>query len=334
MRLRRRPETPSDADLVRLTDEDRRYMTSKHDTSVALPPGAEAELQPGNPRLRELREAYAALDLPALRPSRWHAEAIDRFLELRYFRGETLITWHDRELPRVTRLRYFALLRHTAARDELGLLRRLQEDGAFGCWTFEYPGEPRVSRDLLESVLELNHLERVVGLSGRAPLRVLDVGAGYGRLAHRAAGAFDNLADWCCVDAIPESTFLAEWYLRHRGASPPARVVGLHRLDAELEPGGFDLAVNVHSFAECTYDAVAWWARRLAALRGPRLLVVPNHGRELLTHELDDTQRDFLPALEAAGYRRARLDPVVDDPAVADLVVMGDDWFHLFEREG
>ncbi|MDQ4040151.1 MAG: putative sugar O-methyltransferase [Actinomycetota bacterium] len=334
MRWRRRPAHPSDAELVRLTDEDRRYMTSKFDTSVPLPAGAEEELRADNPRLRELREDYAELDLPALRPSRWHAAAVDRFLELRWFRGETLITWHDRELPRVTRLRYFVLLRHVAARDGLGLLRRLEEDGAFGCWTFEYPGEPRVSRDLLESVLELNYVERALGVSGREAFRVLDVGAGYGRLAHRAAGAFDNLTDYCCVDAIPESTFLAEWYLRHRGVCPPARVVPLHRLDDELRPGDFDLAVNVHSFSECTYEAVAWWARRLAALRVPRLLVVPNHGSQLLTHEVDHSERDFLPALETAGYRRAAHEPVVDDPAVAELVVMGDDWYHLFELEG
>jgi hypothetical protein len=326
--VRARSPHPSDAELVGLTDAERRYMTSKHDTSVPLPLGAEAQLRPGNPRLVELREAYAALDLPALRASRWHAEAVDGFLDLRWFRGETLITWHERELPRVSRLKYLLLLRHLAARDELGLLGRLEEDGAFGCWTFSYPGEPRVSRDLLESVAELSFLEREVGLSGR---RVLDVGAGYGRLAHRAACAFPDLEEWCCVDAVPESTFLSEWYLGFRGVCPPARVVALDEIDGLRS---FDLAVNLHSFSECTEEAVAWWVERLAAMRVPWLLVVPNDGRELLTQEADFSRRDFLPLLEGAGYRRARLEPVVDDPAAAELVPMGGDWLHLFELEG
>jgi SAM-dependent methyltransferase len=334
MSLRRlvRPRRPEPAGQE-LTEEERRWMTTKHDDSVPLPPGAAEQLRPDNPRLRELRETYAALDLPVRDASRWHAEAVDDFLDLPWFRGDTLITWHARERPLVSRLKYLLLARHVAARDEQGLMERLGEDGAFGCWTWEYPGHPRVSRDLLESVLELGFLERELGLSARDSFRVLDIGAGYGRLAHRAAQAYENLGDWCCVDAIPESTFLSEWYLRFRGVAPPARVVALDRLDAELRPGEFDLAVNVHSFSECTERAVAWWVDRLAALRVPRLLVVPNDGRELLTQEADHTRRDFLPLLESAGYRRMRCEPVVDDPAVAELVPMGEDWFHLFARD-
>ena len=53
---------------------------------------------------------------------------------------------------------------------------------------------------------------------------MLDIGAGYGRLAHRMSAAFPQLEDYCCVDAVPESTFLSEYYLRHRGCTPPARV--------------------------------------------------------------------------------------------------------------
>ena len=55
-------------DVVRLTPEDRRYLTSFHDDRVPLPPGAGRELSQRNPRLRELREAYAALDLPVTAP--------------------------------------------------------------------------------------------------------------------------------------------------------------------------------------------------------------------------------------------------------------------------
>ena len=325
------PEPEPHPELVTITAEDRRYLTTLYDDTSPLPPGAEAELSDANARLADLRARYAALDLPALTPSRWTDEAVRDFLDLRYFRGETLITWHYRELPRISALKFFVFGRYVRDRDALGLLGRLGEDGAFGCWTFSYPGYGTYSRDLLESVNELAFLERRLGVSGKGGYRVLDVGAGYGRLAHRFAEAFPGAADYCCVDAIPEATFLSEYYLRHRGASPPARVVALDRVDSELEPGGFDLAVNVHAFSECTYAAIEWWVALLDRLAVPRLFLVPNEPDELLTLEADGSRRDFAPLLERAGFGLTCREPVIDDPAVRELLHL-DDHFHLFER--
>jgi SAM-dependent methyltransferase len=318
-------------DPLELSPEDRRYLTEYYDASVPLPPGAEEELSERNPRLRDLRATYDALALPASDGSRWQREHVDAFLDLRYFRGETLITWHYRELPRITRLKYFVLMTYVAERDELGLLDRLEEDGAFGCWTYSYPGHERVSRDLLESVNEISFLERELELSRRERFSVVDVGAGYGRLAHRMAASYPNLSDYCCLDAIPESTFLSEYYLGHRGCAPPARVVSLDAVD-DLAPGEFDLAVNIHSFSECTLAAIAWWVEQLQRLRVPRLLVIPNEPTELLSLEADGSRRDFRPLLEEAGYRSLLSRPVVEDPAVRELVPL-EDHFHLFARE-
>jgi SAM-dependent methyltransferase len=330
-RRRGRGRVDPHPDVVKLTPEDHRYLTSLHDDSVALPDGAERELRAGSPRLEELRAAYEALDLPVTVASRWNGSAVESFLDLRWFRGETLITWHYRELPKVTALKYFVLLRYVRERDRLGLLDRLDEDGAFGCWTFEYEGHGRVSRDLIESVNEIAFLERELRLSERERFSVLDIGAGYGRLAHRMTEAYEQLDDYCCVDAVPESTFLSEYYLRHRGSSPRARVVRLDRVEAELGPGAFDLAVNIHSFPECTYAAVEWWTELLDRLEVPSLVIVPNEPDELLTLEIDGTRRDFMPLIERAGYRLARNEAVVDDPAVAELVGLRDRFF-LFER--
>ena len=288
-----------------------------HDTSVGLPPGAEQELRTDHPRLLELRAAYAALDLPVLSGSRWTPERVEGFLDLRYFRGETLITWHYREAPEATERKYRALHEHVRARDELGLLDRLGEDGLFGCWTYD-----GVSRDLLDSVLELTYLERAIGLEG---CRVLDVGAGYGRLAHRAAGAF-AVADWCCIDAVPESTFLSEYYLRFRGAIPPARVVALPEHGSL---GAFDVAVNVHSFSEMPLAAIEWWLTKLASLRIPELVIVPNDGEQLLSLEPDGARRGFASELEQRGYGLVECLPVHDDPAVPELLGVRDH-FHRF----
>lgn len=298
-RLRRRPRGP---------------QLALHDTSGPLP----FVLRDDDPRLAELRAAYAEVPLPA---SRWNEHARASFLDLRFFRGETLITWHYREDERTTRLKYYALLRDVADRDELGLLQRLGEDGAFGCWTFDFAGWGRVSRDLLESVGELSFLHRHGALG--TDTRVLDVGAGYGRLAHRATEA--GLGAWTCIDAIPESTFVCEAYLRHRGVAPPAEVVPLH------EHGGlgrFDLAVNVHAFSEVPVAAARWWIDRVEA---DAWLVVPNEPDAVLSLEADGSRRDLVPVLEAAGFRLAAREPAVADPAARELVGLHDQLL-LFTR--
>lgn len=322
---------PAHPELV-ITAEDEAYLTAPFDPTVPLPDSAET-LRGTTPRLEDLRRRYAALDLPPLTASRWRPDAVDAFLDLRYFRGDSLITWHYRELPRATRLKYFLYAQYVRGRDHLGLLDRLTEDGAFGCWTFEYPGHPRYSRDLLESVNELLFLDRELQLSTRERLSVLDIGAGYGRLAHRMTGAFANVRDYCCVDAVPESTALCEYYLAHRGCAPPARVLALYELDDELEPGAFDLAVNIHSFPECTYEAVSWWLELVARLCVPHLLIVPNEPGRLESLEADGSRRDFAPAIARAGYEPACVEPVIADPAVAELVRVSDE-FHLFRRTG
>ena len=332
MRLVRSRGVKPHPDVVRLTPEDHRYLTSFYDDRVPLPPGAAEELTARNPRLRSLRSAYASLDVPVIAASRWNDSAVQSFLDLRWFRGETLITWHRRELPRLTALKYFVLLRYVQSRDSLGLLERLDEDGAFGCWTFEYPGHGRVSRDLIESVNELSFLERTLALSSRDRFSVLDIGAGYGRLAHRAVSAFPQLDDYCCVDAVPESTFLCEYYLCHRGLSPRARVVSLDRVGSDLRPGSFDVAVNIHSFPECTYAAVEWWVDLLRRLEVPNLLIVPNEPDQLLTLEPGGERLDFLPLLERADYRLSVCEPVVEDPAVRELAQL-EDRFYLFALE-
>jgi SAM-dependent methyltransferase len=327
--VQRSPGIPSE--LIHPTPEDIHYLSSLYDASVPLPAEAELELTLDNPQLTELRRAYAELDLPALDSSRWHRGAVGSFLDLQWFRGESLFVWHYRELPRISRLKYFVYAEYVRSRDQLGLLERLGEDGAFGCWTFEFPGWPRVSRDLLQSVNEIAFLERELGLSRRDQLRVLDIGAGYGRLAHRMAAALPNLVDYCCVDTIPEATFLSDWYLRHRGCTPPCRVARLDRIDADLEDSRFDLAVNIHSFSECPLSAIEWWLGLLRRLEVPALLVVPNEPAALLSTESDESRQDFSGRIRSAGYELVSRRPVIEDDAMRELIPLYDE-FHLFRR--
>ncbi|MCU1427041.1 MAG: hypothetical protein JWL83_1041 [Actinomycetia bacterium] len=317
--------------LQHTTPTEWRMLTEAYDDTGPLPADAEVELSAKNPRLQSLRDEYARSGLPVTVPSVWNEDLLEAQLDLRYFRGESPYVWHYREWPRAMILKYFIFAEYVRRRDPGNLLERLGEDGAFGCWAFDYPGYPKISRDLLDSVNEILFLDRHLGILERPRLRVLDIGAGYGRTAHRMVQAAPGLDDYCCVDAIPESTFICEYYLRHRGCAPPARVVPLHEIDRAAEPGHFDRAVNIHSFSECTFEAVSWWLAWVERLRIPNLLIVPNDRDELLAFESDGSRRNFRPLVEAAGYELAVQEPVLDDPAVQELLRVPDE-FLLFRR--
>ena len=317
--------------LVRVSD-DSYHWVSRVDDRRGVPDPLRAELgQREPPRLAELRSRYATMDAAITTHSWWRDQRVQGQVDLRYFRGDSPIMWHYLEDARLTRLKYHTFLRHVDRVDTDGLLDVLDEDGAFGCWTFAFPGWPEVSRDLLDSVLEIDFVRRHVSAASRPGFRVLDIGAGYGRLAHRMATAVPELTDYCCVDAVPEMTYLSEIYLAHRAVVPPARVVELPDVDQVVRDEAFDLVVNVHSFSECTHDAVAWWVRHLAQADVQTLLVVPNEPTELLTREVDGTRRDYRPLLEEAGFELDVREPVITDPAVRELIDVHDH-FHLFRR--
>ncbi len=325
-----------------LVDHDPAFAHSLVDRSVALPIEAR-ELREDNPRLEELRTQYAALDWPVCEHSLWEPERVRPWtgppsagwlpkLDLQYFRGDTSYVWHYRESRRASELKFFVYLEAVRRSDTGDLIGRLGEDGMFGCWSYKFPGRPRFSRDLLDSVNELLFLDEHLGVIQRPGLRVLDIGAGYGRLAHRFAQAAGGLAEYCCLDAIPTSTFLCEWYTRFRGVAPPVRVVPLPEVPA-LAPGEFDLACNVHAWSECTIAAIQWWMDQVARLDIPHLFVVPNEADGFQSLEADGTRRDYLAVIEAAGYRLKVERPAIADEAVRQLVPV-EDRHCLFERVG
>jgi hypothetical protein len=301
-----------------------------HSTKESLPAGAEEYLRADNARLADLRKSYARLDWPVCEHSRWRDETVRGWLNLKYFRGDNIIIWHHREEEDYSRLFYFTYLRYILDHGGGDLVDRLGEDGAFGCWVYDFPGLPRCSRDLLDSVNELLFLDKHLSVLSRTELGILDIGAGYGRLAHRASQGISGLTEYCCVDAVAESTFLCEYYVGVRQVSPPARVVPLPQVPS-LGEGEFDLALNVHSFSECRLSAVEWWMDHLARLKVPHLFVVPNEPSGFSTTEVDSTQRDYLSAIESSGYRWVIDVPAIEDAGVRDVLGV-QDRFCLFER--
>jgi hypothetical protein len=64
----------------------------------------------------------------------------------------------------------------------LELLEQLHEDGLFGAVNFRFNDEFAVSRDLLDSILEINFLERYLRISQMPSPVFLDIRAGHAGL--------------------------------------------------------------------------------------------------------------------------------------------------------
>lgn len=262
---------------------------------------------------------------PASGHTLWTTERQRDGLRLPDFRSDNLYVW-QRATPEEAYAASWAHIREHVRPDVVSALR---EDGSFGATTVTVEGRV-LSRDLVDSMLELDFLAaHVPGFTGPDRLRVLDVGAGYGRLAHRGTTAFPHL-DWRCVDAVPISTVLCRWHLAHLGS--PATVVELDHVEADVAPGAIDLAVNVHSFNECPLDAIRWWVGFLAERDVPWLFLVPNDTQELTSTEADGSKRDFGPVLAEHGFELAVSRPKYAADATAQQTGVYPETYLLYRR--
>jgi putative sugar O-methyltransferase len=292
-------------------------VRSLFSASPAQPADPEPYLRSDNPRLVALERRYADLRVPMADSSQWTEHFVAARVELQRFRGELAYVYQLRDGNDETSFRLTE--EYLASTDRLGLRQRLTEDSAFGVSAFMVDGRI-LTRDLLDSMVEIGFLDRHLGISQRR-LRVLDIGAGYGRLAHRLVQAFPGGVDVLCVDGVPASTFLSEFYLKHRGASPQATVVPLDEIEAVLSScGPVDVALNIHSFSECPISAIEGWLDLLIRHRIPRLMLVPNAldngGTRLLSFEADGSYRDLMPLLQAKGFKLVANEPKYADAAV------------------
>lgn len=295
------------------------------------PDGAPADLSTGDPVLADLRERYAAMGGALAAQSVWTDAYRRRDLRLERFRGDNVFLWQGRTMGANSRTKYYLYARYVSGLDTRGLLGRLREDGRYGCWTQHFETMGTVSVDLLDSINELYFLDRACGLFSLPELAVLDVGAGYGRLARRAVEACPNLRHYICADGIPESTYTCGWYLAATGATPAAEAVALDRLADRLSGERIDLAVAVHSLSEMPYTAVEAWLRLVAEHDIPRLMIVPNRPHTLTSIEANGARLDYGCLLDELGYRLRTTEPVIADPDVRELLGIGYA-FYYFER--
>jgi hypothetical protein len=300
---------------------------------TAMPAVVAERLRPDDPALQDLRERYGRCDARATTPLLWEPGTVGA-ADLAAFRGETAYVWQRRGALRSVNayaLAAYYLFSPAGAGGSRVAERFAEqaEDGLFGAAVYEIAGR-RVSRDLLDSLAELDCIDRQLGLGAGGITSILDIGAGYGRLAHRALSAFPELARFVCTDAVAESTYLCGLYLAYRDVGERALVAPLDRIDAVLAETPVQLAVNIHSFSECRPEAIGWWLGLLARHRVPWLLVAPNAldhgGRELLTND----RRPFAPLIEQAGYRKRSVLPKYADPVV-QRYGLSPTMYHFFE---
>ncbi len=287
--------------LVRASADDAlreslRWRPSHRDSPIS---STDAQyLRSDNPRLVELRKAYAGHVIgPA---ALWSDDRLSSTTRIRHFRGDNSYVWQvagDKIVHGLNPEVVFGLSGYYALRrDRLQLFDLLKEDGAFGCHVYSLENAYTISRDLIDSILEINYLAEILGVEFVSNSVLVDIGAGYGRLAHRWLTAFES-SRVMLFDAVPLSTFLSEFYMKHRGLASRSDVVELPSAETALETGDAKIAANIHSFTECTIDSVRWWLHRIAASSIEYLFIVSNGG--LVATDQTSYERD----IAEAGFR-------------------------------
>lgn len=146
-------------------------------------------------------------------------------------------------------------------------LRELQES-PLGCpATFDFDGRPLSASAIVNALTAWRILEccREAGLEGR-PLRVLEIGAGYGQVATQLLERLD-IGSYVVCD-LAENLFLSAFYLQGNYGDRSVAFLGegADGADAQLVflvpsllesmSGPFDLVVNSYSFQEMTRRSV------------------------------------------------------------------------------
>lgn len=273
-----------------------------------------------DPALRDLRARYNKVDSPLNKyGAKWNREFVQYEVVFPNFRADSVYVWQERwghagADPAETYLEYADYL---ITRDTHGLLKRLSEDGAFGCKTYRHQQIGYVSRDLLDSVNEISFLDREYDLfDASRNSNILDIGAGYGRLAHRMCEADVPFQQYICVDAVPESTYLCQGYMKYRQLTSRTSVRHFDEFQQQSHQLQISLAIAIHSFSEMTYEAICGWLDLLAARNVPAIFVVPNNHNKILSCEVNGDQLECADAFSGRGFRLVADEPIVSDPRI------------------
>lgn len=264
----------------------------------------------------DLAETYRNLGLEHA-DGVWNEKHLNEF-DVMKFRGDNVYVWQTRVFQEI---HFFVSYLFALKVDKLGLHTKLIETGSFGVENFKFDGM-LVSRDLIDSIIEINYLDEKLQFSKSANFHILDIGAGYGRFAKRIQEGFSNI-EVTCVDAIPLSTCLSRVYLKDEIKTGKVKVHQLNTL-GEIQQGVINLAINIHSFSEMSIASVESWVNFLLKRKIENIFIVPN-GSSLALNDGTDFGRIF----EEAGYCIASVDNKFDDPDFSRFGIYPSKYFLL-----
>ncbi|NWF90108.1 MAG: putative sugar O-methyltransferase [Ignavibacteriaceae bacterium] len=293
-----------------------------------LPEDAKKYLRIDNPRLIELQKLYSKFDKTVISHLVWQDGHVDSD-DLQYFRGDNAYVWQLRG-TNMNIMGYALTTYYLKSIDKYGLLEKLKEDDNFGNYIFTIDDKV-VSRDLLDSINEIYFLEEQLKISSVANLKVLDIGAGYGRLAHRMIEALPNIHTYYCTDAVAVSTFISEYYLHFRKLENNSKVIPLFDVEDTLKNNKIDIALNIHSFSECSINAVEWWLSLIAKYQVKYLMIIPNIYVDSNGLMLSHDRHDIGKAIEKYGYVLKSKVPKFKDAVVQEYGI-NPTHYYLFER--
>jgi hypothetical protein len=110
-------------------------------------------------------------------------------------------------------------------------------------------------------------------------------------------------------------------------------VVSLDEIETIVTTTPIDIATNIHSFSECTLQAIEWWIDVISKAKIKYFMVVPNAKDQLLSIEPDKSRKDFSRLLEARGYELMAREPVyAPDTLASQYGLYPDRSYYLFRN--
>ncbi len=203
----------------------------------------------------------------------------------------------QKERQRAAYLRSAELLSDTAKR----LMTILDEDGGYGAVSHATSDGQLLTRDVLDSTAEIGFLLDRIG--DLALDSVIDIGSGYGRMAHRIRALRPNSVV-ICADEVPSSRSMCTTYLTLREVTGFV-VCDFNAADELMRHHKPTVATAVHSFPEMPLERIRAWLELLAAGGVDWLFFVPNEPDRLMSTEPDGTRNPFGDAIVDAGYHLA-----------------------------
>ena len=273
------------------------YKT-KYNLETKTPKDAKEYLQHTNPKLIQLKKDYQKFLANNFKNGLWTENYLaDK--DLLYFRGDNPYV-HQRRGNQQSKFAYILTYFWFKSKYSKELLS-FNEEESFG--VFRYIIDNKIiSRDLLDSFNEILFLKEHFFNNFDTNVNILEIGAGYGRLAKWLTKNTNYIEHYYCIDAIPESTFISNYYLKHYNQIKEITVIPIHQRNIMLENKNIRLAVNIHSFSEMAIDFIKFWIKEVTSLRIPYLFIVPNAGHKYSGELISFDNINFKKIIESNGY--------------------------------